>query len=390
MTYDAPAEAGPEAIHPEPDTKDWTWILDRPCPECGFVAGSVTADQLPELIRDNATYWEIYLAADNARERPRPAVWSSLEYAAHVRDVHRLFAERVELMLTEHEPSFANWDQDATARDSDYAAQDPEAVADELMDAADLAAATYEKVPPDAWGRRGVRSNGDVFSVETLGRYHLHDAVHHLWDVRAAAKRATVAAYDASVATYVQATSFSEQTRSVLDRFLAELETGDHVLEIGSGPGHDAKALEAGGVRVRRTDITEGFVAHLRKQGFAAACLDPLSDDLRDPVHPDVPYAAVWASATLLHVARDDFGTVLGRLAAVTRPGGTLHVSLKEGDGEEWTNRGHVEAPRLFVYWREPALRTALEEAGWEVLEVGHADGRLGDVWLDVLARRRG
>lgn len=22
----------------EPDTKDWTWVLDRPCPECGFEA----------------------------------------------------------------------------------------------------------------------------------------------------------------------------------------------------------------------------------------------------------------------------------------------------------------------------------------------------------------
>jgi len=29
-----------------------------------------------------------------------------------------------------------------------------------------------------------VRSNGDVFTVETLGRYHLHDVLHHSWDVR--------------------------------------------------------------------------------------------------------------------------------------------------------------------------------------------------------------
>ena len=29
-----------------------------------------------------------------------------------------------------------------------------------------------------------MRSNGTVFTVETLGRYHLHDVVHHLWDVR--------------------------------------------------------------------------------------------------------------------------------------------------------------------------------------------------------------
>ena len=21
-----------------PDTKDWTWVLERPCPECGFEA----------------------------------------------------------------------------------------------------------------------------------------------------------------------------------------------------------------------------------------------------------------------------------------------------------------------------------------------------------------
>ena len=26
-----------------PDTKDWTWTLQRPCPDCGFDAGSVAA-----------------------------------------------------------------------------------------------------------------------------------------------------------------------------------------------------------------------------------------------------------------------------------------------------------------------------------------------------------
>jgi hypothetical protein len=30
-----------------------------------------------------------------------------------------------------------------------------------------------------------VRSNGDEFTVESLGRYHLHDVVHHLHDVGA-------------------------------------------------------------------------------------------------------------------------------------------------------------------------------------------------------------
>ena len=31
--------------------------------------------------------------------------------------------------------------------------------------------------------RPGRRSNGSVFTVETLGRYFLHDVLHHLHDV---------------------------------------------------------------------------------------------------------------------------------------------------------------------------------------------------------------
>ena len=69
--------------------------------------------------------------------RPQPAVWSPLEYGAHVRDVFRLFDQRLLLMLTEDDPRFANWDQDETAIRERYAEQDPEVVADELEAAAE-------------------------------------------------------------------------------------------------------------------------------------------------------------------------------------------------------------------------------------------------------------
>ena len=52
-----------------------------------------------------------------------------LEYGAHVRDVHRKMAERLELMLTEDAPTFPNWDQDATAVEDRYGEQDPATVA---------------------------------------------------------------------------------------------------------------------------------------------------------------------------------------------------------------------------------------------------------------------
>lgn len=167
-----------------PDTKDWTWVLDRACPECGFDPSAVDRDDLGPMIRDNAASWTSVLAADEATQRPEPTVWSPTEYAAHVRDVHRMFAGRVQLMLTEDEPTFANWDQDETAIAERYDLQDPGRVAPQLQAAADEVATAYDGVAGTAWQRRGTRSNGSVFTVESLGRYHLHDVVHHLWDVR--------------------------------------------------------------------------------------------------------------------------------------------------------------------------------------------------------------
>lgn len=167
----------------EPDTKDWTWVLERPCPHCGFDGAAVRREDLGRLVRRSAVGWEPVLTGPDATTRPEPRVWSPVEYACHVRDVHTLFAERIDQMLREDGARFASWDQDATATEQRYDLQDPRVVAIELVRAAEAVAAMYDTVPRDAWERRGLRSNGDAFTVESLGRYHLHDVLHHLWDV---------------------------------------------------------------------------------------------------------------------------------------------------------------------------------------------------------------
>ncbi len=110
-------------------------------------------------------------------------MWSALEYGCHIRDVHRVFNERVGLMLSEDEPRFPNWDQDATAIEDDYGSQDPAVVTSELVNAAGAVADTYDRVPLGAWSRRGLRSNGSAFTIASIAVYHLHDIVHHAHDV---------------------------------------------------------------------------------------------------------------------------------------------------------------------------------------------------------------
>lgn len=167
----------------EPDDKDWTWVLERPCPECGLDAGSVRFAEVAERIRANAAAWLRVLTAPGTSLRPEPGVWSPTEYAAHVRDVHATFAGRLRLMLAEDDPGFANWDQDAAAREHRYDLADPAAVALELEAAAGEVAAAYDRVPDVDLERPGRRSNGSAFTVRTLSQYHLHDVVHHLRDV---------------------------------------------------------------------------------------------------------------------------------------------------------------------------------------------------------------
>ncbi|MFI2611421.1 DinB family protein [Kitasatospora sp. NPDC018619] len=168
-----------------PDTKDWTWVLERPCPDCGLDTPRVVREDVAGMVRANARGWSRVLAGDVAglRRRPEPGVWSDLEYACHVRDVFRLFAVRLGLMLDQDDPLFANWDQDATAVADRYAEQDPGVVAGELAEAAEVLAAAFERVAGAQWERTGNRSDGARFTVESFARYLIHDPVHHLFDV---------------------------------------------------------------------------------------------------------------------------------------------------------------------------------------------------------------
>ena len=170
------------------DTKDWTWVLERRCTECGFDSTTVDARDVAAMVRAQGEAWAGILAErDLAWLRTPPADdrWSPLEYACHVRDVLRLADRRVAIMLTDDDARFANWDQDATALDDAYDTQDPPAVAAELRAAASDLARRLDGVGEGAWERSGARSDGARFTVASFARYVIHDPLHHLHDVGA-------------------------------------------------------------------------------------------------------------------------------------------------------------------------------------------------------------
>ena len=140
------------------DTRDWSFVLLRPCPECGFDSRSCPKEAVAALLRENADAWrELLLAGAIGPGRPGEESWSSLEYACHVRDVIRRIEGRIDLMLNHDDPVFAVWDQDAAAVDGHYEDQDPAVVVSELESDAHALADRLGALAPEAWGRPGRR-----------------------------------------------------------------------------------------------------------------------------------------------------------------------------------------------------------------------------------------
>lgn len=166
------------------EQKDWTWVLERPCPECRLDTRTIVPAQIPGILRENAAAWQDALAAaPDPAARPDPGTWSAVEYACHVRDLLVLCDSRVDLMLTQDDPVFENWDQDEAVVAGRYGEQPSSRIACELAAAAATAAERLERVRSGQWQRTGRRGDGVRYTVKTFGRNLVHEAVHHLYDV---------------------------------------------------------------------------------------------------------------------------------------------------------------------------------------------------------------
>ena len=143
----------------------------------------MAAADIAPLVTAFTDPWPAVLARPDAALRPAPSTWSPLEYACHVRDVCRLFEQRLQLMLDHDAPTFANWDQDETAVADRYGEQDPPPSPASSRRRGPRSRRRTRGCRPTAWERTGIRSNGSEFTVLTLGQYGLHDLRHHLWDV---------------------------------------------------------------------------------------------------------------------------------------------------------------------------------------------------------------
>ena len=157
------------------------------CDACDFDYSTVDPADVPGRLAPVIEAFRVGLRDHDARVlriRPRPQVWSALEYACHVRDVLLVQRDRLYRVLVEEIPDCIRMHREERAILDRYNRQEPGRVARQLGFAADLAGEAFAGVDRSAWSRRLINNwpNPHLLEVRGLAAHTVHEAAHHLAD----------------------------------------------------------------------------------------------------------------------------------------------------------------------------------------------------------------
>jgi SAM-dependent methyltransferase len=167
-----------------------------------------------------------------------------------------------------------------------------------------------------------------------------------------------------------------------MDRFTAALPAGSVVADVGCGPGRDLAELRRRGLRVIGLDLSIGMLRAGGHPGVAQADMTTL------PI-ASAALDGLWCAAAFLHIPRELSGVTLDGFARILRPGGRLHLSVQEGDGDEVRQARLGRGQDLYYVLHQEEDLTALLSASGFVVDTVHrseAERR----WLTLGAERLG
>jgi DinB superfamily len=168
----------------------WQWARAQTeqCPQCGLHPGAMERAELGDALLRSSAAWRHFLStADDTylRTIPGPGIFSPIQYGAHVRDIQRVYGDRILLMLHEDSPVFPQFNPDEGEWD-EFNRLGAEDLADGIEAQAERLAGILAELQPDDWSRTMIRDGGTdgvyEFTVAGLASYAVHESRHHLQD----------------------------------------------------------------------------------------------------------------------------------------------------------------------------------------------------------------
>ena len=153
-----------------------------------------SAQELVETLRATSQILEALLrqvSDEQARSaRGGDENWSVVEVVCHLRDAEERAVERMRAMRDEESPRLRGYDQEAWARERNYAAQDLHTALAGFLRLRQTHASDLAGLPPAAWERPGRHEEHGPVTISNHTQHIVaHDAAHLAQIVRQLAPR---------------------------------------------------------------------------------------------------------------------------------------------------------------------------------------------------------
>ncbi len=113
------------------------------------------------------------------KRRPRPGKWSAHEHACHLAEVHPLFFERLELMLSEERPRIVPYHPDQAAQDGALLEMNLDSALERFTTDRQRLVARLKRLRPEDWERSAEHEEYARYSIFIMFRHlALHDLSH--------------------------------------------------------------------------------------------------------------------------------------------------------------------------------------------------------------------
>ena len=196
-------------------------------------------------------------------------------------------------------------------------------------------------------------------------------------------KEVTRKAYDDHTKYFVE--FFKERSnpekRYGLRRFVELLPKGARVLDVGCGSGDAALYFKEQGFYVECIDFSERMVEVCKQRGLDARVMD-----MEDMTFEAECFDGVWASASLLHIPKNNTQKVIDKFYELLKSGGVCYICVKAGEGENIVEEKGMK--RFFSYWTEQELREQIK--CFQVIEQYKEQHSPKSAWLEVLLKKQG
>jgi ubiquinone/menaquinone biosynthesis C-methylase UbiE len=200
----------------------------------------------------------------------------------------------------------------------------------------------------------------------------------------------TLRAYNEAADWYASCTkAFPEKSTLRDEMSWLATHTAGPILDAGTGAGRDAAYLANFDRTVIALDASAPLLSHVPK---IRNIINRIGDVRHLWMESD-SIGAIWCSAVLLHLKRDDALRALREFFRVLRPDGLAEVSVKEGTGQASSPMPcHPWLMRHFYFYQGEELKELARRAGLEVVKTWTEDemdsSQVVQRWVKLLLRK--